>query len=780
MERSEDTSIKDKAKLALNAILQNIQVLKMSFARKVLNAFRDVAGEQGELGFDAATKVLRSLELAAFVDGGSDAGLPLGNGEEWRRLWRLWKSEADTVDEQLFLFLAWRGHRYCDHSFVKDIAHELFMALDLDGDAGVSWADLQTLFRQGDTGAWASSEEAERNIDLMQLLDYHAIKDEAEGSKDPQRSIGFPSFLAWICDAQDTAAIRRAASGRPMECVLRFDRWVPFMRPQDLGACVDPKEEEDFDAVLGESPQELALKAAKAALQEARHAKQLADAAQQAVTELVRSQPGTPSAQEEKPSFGMAPPKAPAAPAATSSTAAPTETPVTPRRPLVQSMIEEAPIADTVMPMATRPPVAAPVAARTEPKEPKEPKVEAKQAATNEVKSLPLGTANLTEGLIEEAPIEETSPRSPRSKLEKKKSFRPTKKIHISVTDVKCRGCGEVVKSDSNYCRHCGVPIKGRQSVTSLRVEKASLPNEEEKRPRLPPNPRYCALDADTESLPKAETPANLRNQSQEEEWEETTCGACHSHFLPGANFCSNCGRKRERFCGTASLAGATPRTPMTPLTRSTESTGTPTQSPKSQDTSSVRLKPTVTKDGSTGYAAPEVTPSRVAVAPRSSPSWTKISADGDGGTPTATVGLDMTGSGTPNLYIKGEDLNRDGIPDVLLSEGTTLLVQNGQAVSVKSDVSTLQKPTGSQVIKTAASPVKAQAAATPAAAAPVVAAAVAAGAAGSSRAMEQMEAEEEEWYDEDEEGEEEEDFEDDPVVDPAPKDQAKAGTSKR
>ena len=29
--------------------------------------------------------------------------------------------------------------------------------------------------------------------------------------------------------------------------------------------------------------------------------------------------------------------------------------------------------------------------------------------------------------------------------------------------DVKCRGCGEVVKSDSNYCRHCGVPIKARE-----------------------------------------------------------------------------------------------------------------------------------------------------------------------------------------------------------------------------------------------------------------------------------------------------------------------------
>ncbi|CAL1134227.1 unnamed protein product [Cladocopium goreaui] len=56
MERSEDTSIKDKAKLALNAILQNIQVLKMSFARKVLNAFRDVAGEQVQDRSDAGMR----------------------------------------------------------------------------------------------------------------------------------------------------------------------------------------------------------------------------------------------------------------------------------------------------------------------------------------------------------------------------------------------------------------------------------------------------------------------------------------------------------------------------------------------------------------------------------------------------------------------------------------------------------------------------------------------------------------------------------------------------
>eukprot|EP00435_Cladocopium_sp_Y103_P069350 s810_g33.t1 len=71
-------------------------------------------------------------------------------------------------------------------------------------------------------------------------------------------------------------------------------------------------------------------------------------------------------------------------------------------------------------------------------------------------------------------------------------------------------------------------------------------------------------------------------------------------------------------------------------MTSVTRSTGTPAQSPKSQATSSVvRVKPTVTaKDGSTGYAAAPEVSSRVAVAPSSSPSWTKISAEGNGGVP--------------------------------------------------------------------------------------------------------------------------------------------------
>jgi len=746
MERSDGaTAVRDKAKLALNAILQNIQALEVSFATKVLKAFREAAGEEAELGFDAAAKVLCSLDLSSFVEGGSETGLPLGSGEEWRRLWRLWKSEAHTVDEQLFLFLAWRGQRFCEQSFVKDIAYPLFLALDLDSDSKVSWADLQSLFRQGDTGVWSTGEEAERNIDLMQLLDYHAAKDEAAENKDPKRSLGFPSFLAWICDAQDTAAIRGAAQSRPLECVLRFDKWVVFMRPQDLGACVDPREEEEFDAVMGESPQQMALKAAKDALQEARSAKQVADAAQQAVIELVRSQPGTPNAQEENPSFQM-----PAAPKA----AVPTP-PV--RSPLVQSMIEEAPLADAPVPL--RKPVSAPPTKRL----PEEKIEEAVPEVAAQVRTMPLLRSNLTEGSIEEAPVmQPSSPQSPRSKLEKKKSLRPSKKIQITVTDVKCKGCGSTIKSDSNFCRHCGMPNKARRSSTALRVEKTPLESAEDAPPKPIPNPRYCALDADTESLPMAETPVNLRNQSQEEEdWEESFCSTCGADYPAGANFCSNCGRKRERTTGSPKTQSST-RTPMTSL------------SPKAS--SSVKAK-----DSPSGYV--EVGTS-VTIAPSSTPKWTKISFnDNGGGPPTATVGLDMKGSGKPNVYIKGEDANRDGIPDVLQSEGTTILVQSPRGLSVKSDTSntsTLQQPAaGSQRTVQALT-------AAPVASAPVagvaVAAAGAAGAAGViaiSKAQTQVE-EEEEYYDEDEEGEEEEgDFEDDPLVEVMPTTQAN-GASKR
>ena len=31
-----------------------------------------------------------------------------------------------------------------------------------------------------------------------------------------------------------------ATSLGPMECVLRFDRWVPFMRPQEMTMTINP------------------------------------------------------------------------------------------------------------------------------------------------------------------------------------------------------------------------------------------------------------------------------------------------------------------------------------------------------------------------------------------------------------------------------------------------------------------------------------------------------------------------------------------------------------
>lgn len=57
-------------------------------------------------------------------------------------------------------------------------------------------------------------------------------------------ALSFPSFLAWVCDAQDQAAIRRASVQAPIDCAVRFEGGVSFLRPLDVGACVDPKREQ--------------------------------------------------------------------------------------------------------------------------------------------------------------------------------------------------------------------------------------------------------------------------------------------------------------------------------------------------------------------------------------------------------------------------------------------------------------------------------------------------------------------------------------------------------
>ena len=76
------------------------QFLQISFAGHALKAFREAARE-GQLDREATGKALAALGLQGFVQGGDAMGLPLGQGEEWQRLWRLWSKESH-VDEQLF------------------------------------------------------------------------------------------------------------------------------------------------------------------------------------------------------------------------------------------------------------------------------------------------------------------------------------------------------------------------------------------------------------------------------------------------------------------------------------------------------------------------------------------------------------------------------------------------------------------------------------------------------------------------------------------------------
>ncbi|CAJ1403293.1 unnamed protein product, partial [Effrenium voratum] len=278
----------EKAHKALRAMLREIEALPAAFARGAVDAFRAAAVE-GQLGFDGTAKVLEGLDLSSFVSGSED--LPLGAGEEWQRLWRLWKSEADTVDEQCFLWLAWRAHRFSEPGFVKEVALPLFRHLDLNSDSFVSLKDKS---------------REQQKTDLLQLLLYHAPR---EAGKEP--AVSLQSFLAWMCDAQDLAAMRKASAIRPVECLLRFDRGVIFLRPLDVHACVHEELQPPVQKIVED---------AKTATQEARQA---AEEARKAKEEL----------------FAQAAPKL-EAPAPANSTPGPEAAPAA--RRLNEAMIEEA------------------------------------------------------------------------------------------------------------------------------------------------------------------------------------------------------------------------------------------------------------------------------------------------------------------------------------------------------------------------------------------------------------------------------------------------------
>eukprot|EP00439_Symbiodinium_sp_Y106_P033816 s4754_g4.t1 len=55
---------------------------------------------------------------------------------------RLW-SENRSANEQCFLFIAWRAHRFSEPSFVKEIAMPLFQILDHDSDHLITAEELE-------------------------------------------------------------------------------------------------------------------------------------------------------------------------------------------------------------------------------------------------------------------------------------------------------------------------------------------------------------------------------------------------------------------------------------------------------------------------------------------------------------------------------------------------------------------------------------------------------------------------------------------------------------
>eukprot|EP00913_Durusdinium_trenchii_P025372 g23819.t1 len=80
--------------------------------------------------------------------------------------------------------------------------------------------------------------------------------------------------------------------------------------------------------------------------------------------------------------------------------------------------------------------------------------------------------------------------------------------------DINCHQCGNTIKSDSNFCRHCGLSLKGKRNSKALKVDVKARPVDSDSRcySARPPNPRYCALDADTENLVQVvATPMTLR-----------------------------------------------------------------------------------------------------------------------------------------------------------------------------------------------------------------------------------------------------------------------------
>eukprot|EP00931_Biecheleriopsis_adriatica_P051527 TRINITY_DN2989_c0_g1_i2.p1 TRINITY_DN2989_c0_g1~~TRINITY_DN2989_c0_g1_i2.p1 ORF type:complete len:1139 (-),score=330.95 TRINITY_DN2989_c0_g1_i2:173-3589(-) len=267
--------------VALRAVLQNIQALELQFALRVLEAFRQKSEEasdsQSELGFDDSMDVLGDLGLEAYVDGGSSLSIApdisLGEGEESKRQWRLWKNSHGKVDEQSFLWMAWRGQRFGDSAFLAEIIWPVFKALDVDRDHRVCSEDIANALQGSESkGKEVSTNSEKLQVELLELLRYHATNS-AEGAEvDPAYHVDFASFVALILDAQDKLAMHRFSAMRPVPCLVCSDNGMLFVRPQEISACAPSIDQEALEKACAKSRGSFAVVAAKEAANAARKA----------------------------------------------------------------------------------------------------------------------------------------------------------------------------------------------------------------------------------------------------------------------------------------------------------------------------------------------------------------------------------------------------------------------------------------------------------------------------------------------------------------------------
>lgn len=506
---------------AFRAILQNIQALELSFATKAVECFRN-AGE-GQLNYDKTMQALGTLDLTDFLGemregqgtaaGEVNPGVLLGSGSEYRRLWTLW-SENRCADEQCFLFIAWRAHRFSEPSFVKEIAMPLFQILDHNGDQLITAEELEEAIMSEDPQKQLTEEaraDAKKlRSELKELLLYHcdaAAPNESKG-------VDFPAFLAFICDAQDKCAMRRYTSKGPVECMARYHKGVVFLRPVNVAECAQPQEQEELEELMS-SPAVEALREARAsqaraeaALKEARTAKEAAEEAKKAVAQL--------ATQDER----RLERSAPSSSAQVAAAAAPAKA----SAPVVQSTVSGQSTKPVTTPRQERPP-------------------------------LQIGT--IEEAPIVDSPFKDIFSMSPSAPSERPGASRRVVTIKRS-EDVPCRMCQELIPYDSKFCKFCGAQqtVERRESALKLKGKASDGTALQSAEPQETVPKFRRAMDADPDSENLVETvPRPISSRLlQEEQVEESLplpreafCMMCGFEFQSeDANYCSNCGHHRD------------------------------------------------------------------------------------------------------------------------------------------------------------------------------------------------------------------------------------------